>query len=173
MIPTLLAELTRLEEGATKGPWIDIDCYDDEGRIIQNGEHGIGGDHLGLDMLNTDTEFIVALRNAFPSLRDELLRLRAENEKMREALESISVMNNWGYEYARDMQDKANQALTLASMLVNLAKNFLTVREERDHLRQRLEKYGRHEHHCEKEYQRSLVARQVPVCSCGFSESQP
>ena len=113
MIPTLLAELTRLEEGATKGPWTNGEATI---RSIQSVWDVIGPDKMTMCEfgLKSDAKFVAELRNAFPLLRDELLRLRGENEKMREALFRIDSdeINGRSIFWCKGI---AKQALTLTS----------------------------------------------------------
>ena len=97
--PSHIASLRELAEKATKGPWRQH-LVDDTTVIDATGEpiaetFPEGGVDEDIDFA-TDTEqreanaaFIAAARAALPAALDEIERLRAENEKLREALTKI------------------------------------------------------------------------------------
>jgi hypothetical protein len=98
--PARIAELRALAEKATKGPWRqhlvdDTVIIDYDGNTIaETFPEGGVDDKIDYD---TDTEqrehnaaFIAAARDALPAALDEIERLRAENEKLREALKPFA-----------------------------------------------------------------------------------
>lgn len=109
MTPERIAEIRRLAEAATKGPWlIEPGQKIDEIYIVDAPTDGrIARMWNGRTCREANAEFIAVARNALPELLDEVERLRARCErleKVREAAEAycaasraleIATENHW------------------------------------------------------------------------------
>lgn len=87
-IKSIIEEIDRLEAKATKGPWLFTDhgppnySSDDQytvtepGHNFDNLEPILMGNarHYNSALCSDDAEFITALRNAWPRIREELLK---------------------------------------------------------------------------------------------------
>jgi hypothetical protein len=90
LTPETLAELRRLHETATPGPW-----YHDENEdfVYTRDEFGDADGEIrcDTDCDEADAAFIAATRNALPDLLDEIERLRAENGRLRLAVAKATI----------------------------------------------------------------------------------
>jgi len=88
MIQETLKHLDELEAKATKGPWHTIEddadsgCYDIAGPTEIDAS--IYSSRDGKYVIYEDAALIAELRNAYPSLREEILRLQGEVERLSE-----------------------------------------------------------------------------------------
>lgn len=90
-----LAELRRLEKEATPGPWTGESDWGAayskvDGTVIFRGERPRRIPQSERPGPSANGRFAAALRNAAPSLLDEIEALRAEREKLRAALEAMA-----------------------------------------------------------------------------------
>lgn len=81
-IQDILKKLDELEAKATKGEWRLVN----ESKDAIADEKGWLGYMYRYERMKGNGEFIVALRNAYPLLREEIKRLDRENEQLKHDL---------------------------------------------------------------------------------------
>lgn len=106
MTPERIAELRRLAEAATKGPWEAKEPAFMPGVKARVFGPGYAPKHDGKECLPlADAAFIAAARSAVPELLDEVERLRARCErleKVREAAEALCEQVEYVKYYTAD-----------------------------------------------------------------------
>jgi hypothetical protein len=115
MTPEQRAELRRIADAATSGPWeiqgpwpeVTLYQYQDEEDPRAPNKIASLGECRGHDNVKDDPDaaFIAAARTALPALLDEVDRLEAENERLR------SAALEWQAAYSRITDEAARRAL--------------------------------------------------------------
>lgn len=102
-----IKEIEELEKKATKGPWgVEVNAaycriYDvnDESIISLADKHSKYSDYDSVCLSDEDFKLIVLLRNSWPAIREEMKRLREENEKLQKEINTLiwETVKKWAY----------------------------------------------------------------------------